>query len=154
MSELILALLTWIVGETGLAMPPPPPVVLQSEEQLTERATGGTDVKDFLALYNRDTGIVYLRNDWNPADLRARATLLHELVHHVQAFNGVPMRCIAEGERQAYDLTLKWLREQGAVDPYAVLNIDEFTIITRSMCPEGSVNLPHLGTIRSLMPVL
>jgi hypothetical protein len=137
MSELILALLTWIVGETGLAMPPPPPVVMVSEEQMSELVSGSTDVGDFRGLYSRDAGIVYLRDDWNPADLRNRASLLHELVHHVQVFNGVPARCPAERERQAYDLTLKWLREQGAVDPYAVLNIDEFTIIIRSMCPEG-----------------
>jgi hypothetical protein len=53
------------------------------------------------------------------------------------AIRSVPMRCIAEGERQAYHLTLKWLREQGAEDPYAVLNTNEFTIEMRSMCPEG-----------------
>jgi hypothetical protein len=137
MSELILALLTWIVAETGLAMPPLPPVVLVSEEQMNERASGRTDVTDIRGLYKRDTGIVYLPNDWNPADLRSRALLLHKLVHHVQAFNGVPVRCPAQLELQAYDLTLKWLREQGAEDPYAVLNTDEFTIIIRTMCPEG-----------------
>ena len=135
MSELILALLTWIVAETGLAMPPPPSVVLVSEEQMNELGSGHTDVTDIRSLYHRDAGIVYLHNDWNPADLRSRASLLHELVHHVQAFNGVPVRCPAEQERQAYDLTLKWLREQGAEDPYAVLNTNEFTILIRSMCP-------------------
>jgi hypothetical protein len=136
MSELVLALLIWIAGETGLAIPPPPPVVLQSEEQLNEGASEPTHVRDFRALYSRETGIIYLRNDWDPADLRSRASLLHELVHHVQTFNGVPTRCPAERERQAYDLTLQWLREQGAVDPYAVLDTNEFTILIRSMCPE------------------
>jgi len=137
MSELILALLTWIVTETGLAMPPPPPVVMVSEEHMNELVSGGTEVRDVRGLYNRETRIVYLRNDWNAADLRSRASLLHELVHHVQAFNGVPARCPGERERQAYDLTVKWLREQGVVDPYAVLDTDEFTIIIRTMCPEG-----------------
>jgi len=136
MSELILALLTWIVGETGLAMPPPPRVVLVSEAQINVMATGSSDESDVRGLYRRDAAIIYLRDNWNPADLRSRASLLHELVHHVQVFNGVPSRCPAERERLAYDLSLKWLREQGVADPYAVLGLDEFTITIRSMCPE------------------
>lgn len=58
------------------------------------------------------------------------------LVHHVQFDNKVPSRCPAERERLAYELTLKWLRERGVADPYAVLSTDAFTIISLSACPE------------------
>ena len=81
MSELILALLTWIAGETGLAMPPPPTVALVSEEKMNALIAGNTHVSDFRALYRRDAAIVYLRDDWNAEDLASRASLLHELVH-------------------------------------------------------------------------
>jgi hypothetical protein len=87
-------------------------------------------------LYDPAAVTVYLRDDWDAANLRSRATLLHELVHHVQDFNNVPERCRAEREQLAYELTLEWLRQQGAPDPYAVLDIDEFTVLIRSMCTD------------------
>ena len=117
---------------------PPPAVVLLSSAQMTELAYGpGSPVsEDLWASYEGSASVVYVRTDWNAAELRDRASLLHELVHHVQFFNNVPARCPAEREQLAYKLTLKWLREQGAADPYAVLNIDEFTMYILSQCPE------------------
>lgn len=119
-------------------MPPPPTVVLLSAEQMTELAYGPDCpvTEGVYAIYDGSTAAVYLRADWDAADLRSRACLLHELVHHVQYFNQVPARCAAERERLAYDLTLKWLREQGVADPYQLLDIDEFTITLLSTCPE------------------
>jgi Domain of unknown function (DUF6647) len=138
MRELVLAFLTWISAETGLTMPPPPLVVLLSSAQLTELAYGPDSpvCEDLWAAYDGSASVVYMRTDWNAAGLRARASLLHELVHHVQFFNKVPARCPAEREQLAYELTLRWLREQGAADPYAVLDIDEFTVFILSHCPE------------------
>jgi hypothetical protein len=132
--ELVVALLAWIGGQTGLATPPPPSVLFVNEEQMLRLAGGRVDVK---GLYDSEAVTVYLRDDWDAADLRGRATLLHELVHHVQHFNDLPMQCRAERELLAYNLTLEWLREQGAPDPHAVLDIDDFTILVRAMCPEG-----------------
>jgi hypothetical protein len=88
-----------------------------------------------VALYVRDTATVYLPSDWNRETPYERAMLLHELVHHVQESNRVSSQCNAERERQAYDLTRKWLSEQGVADPYALLNIDELTITILSSCP-------------------
>lgn len=133
MNELVFAFLTWIAAETGLMIPPPPPVVLVSDVKMLELAHGNSEVR---GLYLGDSATIYLRNDWNAADLRSRASLLHELVHHVQFANKLPSRCPAERERLAYELTLKWLREQGVADPYTVLNTDAFTIIFFSACPE------------------
>lgn len=133
MKDLILALLAWIAAETNLAVPAPPPVEFVSEARLLQLAGGNAEVR---AMYVRDERVVYLRDDWSPGDLRSRATLMHELVHHVQFVNAVPARCPAEREQLAYRLTVKWLSEQGAADPYAVLNTDEFTILFLSVCME------------------
>lgn len=133
MAELVAALLTWIGAQTGLAVPPPPTVVTVSEERMVGLASGLAGAR---GAYDRDARIVYLRADWNWASLRSHATLLHELAHHVQAHNGVSARCGAEFERQAYDLTIAWLRQQGVADPYALLEIDEFTLTVMTVCPE------------------
>lgn len=137
MNELVLQLLAWIVAATGFALPPPPAVVLASSEQLTALAYGpGSPVStDLRAMYDCDASTIYLRSDWNAASLRDRASLLHELVHHVQVANKVPARCPAERESLAYELTLKWLTEHGASDPYEVLDIDPFTIRLLCKCP-------------------
>jgi hypothetical protein len=133
MRELVLAFLSWISAETGLTMPPPPLVELVTREEMLERASGISDVR---GLYVRGAATVYLRNDWNAADLRSRATLVHELVHHMQFFHDLPSACPAEREQLAYALTLKCLREHGVADPYALLNIDELTVIFLSTCFE------------------
>lgn len=139
MNELIVALLTWISAQTGLAMPPPPTVAMLSKEEMSNLVyrRGWKASDDVPAAYDRDTGIVYLRNDWDARDLRSRARLLHELVHHVQVYNRIPYDCSEAREPEAYHLALKWLEEQGVADPHAVLNIDEFSIFVLSRCPEG-----------------
>jgi hypothetical protein len=137
--ELVTVLLIWISAQTGLAMPPPPQVEIVSKEEISELAYGRSwhPSDDVPALYDRDTRTIYLRNDWSPSDLRSRARLLHELVHHAQTSNDVPARCPADREPLAYHLALKWLEEQGAADAYKILDIDEFSIFIRSLCPDA-----------------
>lgn len=137
MKELILALLAWVIAETGLVMPPPPSVqtLSQAEMNRLSHVDGSTD-DSVRALYYRPSETVYLRTDWNHSELQSQAALLHELVHHVQTRNRVPAPCPAALEKQAYALTIKWLRQQGAADPYAVLGTDPLTIAFRSACPQ------------------
>jgi hypothetical protein len=85
-------------------------------------------------LYHWDSATIYLRDEWNATDLESQAILLHELVHHMQAFNGVPHDCRAELEPQAFRLTARWLEEQGVEDGYAFLNTDEFTVVAMAQC--------------------
>lgn len=145
MNDLILSFLTWIAIETGLAIAPPP-TILQIPTQEIHTKSG----RHFgaVALYMRETATVYLPVGWNSAALYDRATLLHELVHHMQEINRVPSQCNAERERQAYDLTRKWLSEQGVADPYAFLNMDELTITILSLCPspDGLLHPPTRGS--------
>jgi hypothetical protein len=46
-------------------------------------------------------------------------------------------KCRGQLERQAYDLQIMWLREQGVTNPYDVIGIDEFTIFLISRCPQA-----------------
>lgn len=136
MDELIVALLTWISVETGFAMPPLPPVAFVSKEEISQVAYGRPwrESDSVMAVYRRDASTVYLRADWRVGDLRSRATLLHELVHHVQAFNDARFDCRNRQQFQAYDLALRWLQQQGAEDPYLVLGVDELLIFILSSC--------------------
>lgn len=133
MSALVLAFLTWIAAETCLTLPPPPSIAFVSVEEMRERAAGRHSV---VALYQRSEATIYLPETWSRDALYDRAMLLHELVHHVQQFNGVPARCPNQREWQAYKVTGMWLAEQGVEDPYAFLNVDEFTVAILSLCPD------------------
>jgi hypothetical protein len=141
MNELVLSLLTWIAVETGLAIPPPPFIELIPAQELREKSGRPAGA---VSLYMRTTATVYLPLGWSSARIYDRAMLMHELVHHVQEFNQVPSQCNAALERQAYDLTRKWLTDKGVADPYGLLNTDELTITILSTCPtsEGLLLIP------------
>jgi hypothetical protein len=136
MSELVAALLVWIAGQTGLAVPPAPSVEFLPREKISERAFGrrwqaGDDIR---GLYDGKVATVFLLEGWDSAELRDRSILLHELVHHVQAFHGLRYECSARREREAYEMTVKWLRSLGVADPYALMDTDEYTIVAMSAC--------------------
>lgn len=140
MAELVTSLMIWIAGETGFAIPAPPHVTLVPKEQMSELAyqREWRPKDDVRGLYDRNTATVYLQDAWRIDELRSQTTILHELVHHMQAFNAfLQDDCAGAREEQAYALTLKWLREQGTADAYALLDLDEFTITVLTLCPEG-----------------
>ena len=139
MDKLIVALLTWISLQIGVEMPQPPRVRLVTQRELVELAYGksapeGVSVK---AMYQRKSKTVHLSEAWRPDSLEDRGILLHELVHHVQEVAGLSYPCIAAREALAYHLQAQWLKENGVDDPYALMDVDEFTIAVRSMCPES-----------------
>lgn len=122
---------------TGLPVPAPPSIAFVPAEYLRLLAgAADADHDTVQGLYHRPSSTVYLPGDWDAASLRDAAVLLHELVHHAQAFNGVQARCPRALEREAYALTARWLRERGVVDPYGFLNTDEFTVAVRAVCLE------------------
>lgn len=136
MDTLIAVLIAWIVAQTGLSTPLPPRFSYISQEKMVEMAFGPNGHKDahVRALYNQSDETIYLLEDWNPNDLRGKSELLHELVHHVQKFNNVPVPCKAALEQQAYHLQFTWLREHGVEDPYAFLDINELFVVLVSTC--------------------
>ncbi len=130
-------LIAWIVAKTGWTTQEPPLICFVSLGQLPKiyHGDGGASSEPEIgALYSNKTHKVYLLDNWKPDNLHDRATLLHELVHHLQRLNNVKAACLAANEPQAYHLELEWLREQGIQDPYKFLDIDEFTIRLNSQC--------------------
>ena len=139
MDALIGVLIAWIVTKTGMLAPPHPPVIFVPEAQLVQMFYGPkrelASVARIHALYSHQEEKIYLVTGWIIDDFLHISQLLHELVHHVQRFNKIKAPCLAAYERQAFDLQLVWLREQGVEDPYALLDINEFMIMLSSRCP-------------------
>jgi hypothetical protein len=155
MDTLIIAFIAWIVAHTGLATPEPPVIVFVPPHQMArtyygvvsgqgeqhqmargdQDATDSDEARGLQAFYDRANATIYLPETWRPTDLRDQSTLVHELVHHVQNANHVAAPCAAALERQAYQLQVLWLRQQGVAAPYALLGTDEFSVLVFSMCP-------------------
>jgi len=76
------------------------------------------------ALHSNTDHVVYLLDTWRADGIRDRSILLHEIVHHLQYLNGIKASCAAEEERQAFELQIKWLRDQGVEDPLALIGIN------------------------------
>lgn len=136
MDALIAALAGWIALQTGLSAGPAPRIEFVTPITMTERAFGtGVAPSPLLrAIYSQPTRTVYLRQEWDAANVRDRSELVHELVHHVQNVNNLKFRCPAEREKLAYDLQLAWLRDQGVRDPYELLEINHFFVVMLSVC--------------------
>ncbi len=131
--------IAWIVAQTGLSAPDQPPIHFATAMEMAVRyGSPENSGLELQALYNRTERAVYLPRAWLPDDLRQKSALLHELVHHVQRSNHMDLPCVAAYERQAYDLQIKWLREQGVDDPYALIGINELGIYAVSVCRDGS----------------
>lgn len=137
MDVLVATYLAWIIAQTGLVIPDHPPIQLVTLKDMARRhGSPENNGLELQALYNRAEGSIYLPKGWEPKDLRQKSALLHELVHHVQRFNNMKLPCIAAYERQAYELQIRWLREQGVADPYELIGTNELGINMVSVCRE------------------
>lgn len=137
--EMAADMITWIVRKTGWPHHEVPPIEFLPRKQILKmfsRDEGGADGIHIEAAYSDERHIVYLSQQWDPGSLHDRAALLHELVHHLQDLNKVKVTCPAQYEKQAYELTVAWLRDKGVKGPYAFLGIDERFIYLMSHCPE------------------
>lgn len=137
MSDLIAVLLTWIALQMECAVPPPPCIEQIPPCEVCERFYEGDVPADaaVIAAHDRKNRVIYLSTAWRAHSIVDRGTLVHELVHHLQEVAGIPYPCTAARERLAYHLQAKWLQENGVADPYKMMNVDEFTILMRPVCP-------------------
>jgi hypothetical protein len=138
--DLLVSVLTgWIALQTGLSAVEPPRIEFVTPSTMSERAFGpGIAASPLLrALYSQPAATVYLRKGWDASNLRDRSELLHELIHHFQNLHHLKYGCGAEREKLAYELQLKWLREQGVADPYEFLEINAFFVIMASVCRDA-----------------
>jgi len=141
MDALIMVLSAWIAMQTGLSVPQPPRVVHLSPDALHElTTTPSAQGERVRALYGRGDRIIYLRTNWDSARLADRSELVHELVHHFQNVHAMPYPCNAARETLAYELQLKWLRDQGVADPHDLLQINDFFIVMTSVCRDESLD--------------
>ena len=136
MDFVISELSTWISAKTGLPPVHPPQIEFVTTPRMTEIAVGpGIAANPQLrALYNNRTKIIYLRANWSEVSLGDRSELVHELVHHFQNVHKQTYQCGAAREELAYDLQIRWLKEQGVSDPYELLQLNHFYIVMASAC--------------------
>ncbi len=137
--ETITTLMKWVVAKTGWAIQKPPTIRFVPSAQLAEMYYGKQNAPNLApvrSLYAIKTHILYLPNTWNPGDLRDKGTLLHELAHHLQVLNRIQVVCVAEYDRQSYELQMAWLREHGVDDPYKFLKINPLTLFIMTQCPD------------------
>jgi hypothetical protein len=139
MNTLVAALMAWIVAHSSLGVAPAPNIQFvpkQAMSRLYRSAANEANFYQVEAFYLPPTATIYLPQAWRADDLRDRSVLVHELVHHLQAANGVKVGCPAALERQAYASQVDWLREQGIADPYDFAGLDILTVILAGSCPE------------------
>jgi hypothetical protein len=157
MDALVLSMIVWITASTGLIVSEPPRIAFVRDSHFQQQFhSDGAQAKpeattpnhqkpatekffSVQGFYLRATATVYLPETWQLAALRDQSTLLHELVHHAQRLNKVGVACPGQLERQAYDLQVAWLREQGVAQPFDLIGIDEFTMLMLTAClpPDG-----------------
>jgi hypothetical protein len=159
MDALVLSLVAWIAASTGLIVSEPPRIAFVPVRHFQQQFHSGEGAQakpeatmpnhqkthatekffSVQGFYLRATATVYLPETWQLTALRDQSTLLHELVHHAQRLNKVGAACPGQLERQAYDLQVAWLREQGVAQPFDLIGIDEFTMLMLTAClpPDG-----------------
>lgn len=145
MRELMIALMVWVSGLVGYAVPEPPHVVWESEWTMRcmawdaeygacpPSAEQSVTPPDVGAWYDPQERAVHLRDGWSAGDPRDVATLVHELVHHMQFAAGRDreVECVGQLEPEAYRVGARWLASQGreSLDP-----VNELFVLFASLC--------------------
>lgn len=136
--EIVGKLIAWVNAKTGWRAHAAPVICFVPDARLSKMLAarnGRGKAVHIGALYSRRDDTIYLPTEWGSDDLRDRATLLHELIHHLQAINKVEVSCPNVYEFQAYSLTIDWLREQGVEQPMKMLHINDVALFMLSQCP-------------------
>lgn len=136
--KVVATLIAWIDAKTGWRAPAAPIIRFVPDTQLRKMFAerGGEAIAAHIdALYSREHDTIYLPTDWNANAAHDCATLLHELIHHLQAVNKVEVSCPNQYEFQAYSLTIDWLHEQGVENPLKVLHVNDVALFMLSQCP-------------------
>lgn len=139
MKELIFSLILWITAHSNLAWDQTYPVITyMSQTQLCRAYLGPEAAPDcpVVALYS-DTAGMALNRDFNPMSFRDQATLMHELVHHLQKNYPQNYECIQASEPEAYLLEHRWIMSRGATseEAWEFMNSSPLTVFVLSQCP-------------------
>ena len=132
MEALLFGLLSWIVANSTYAMPSALPAIkyrTQAEMQIMHFCGDEAvcDVKTLpsvkniriAAIYNSEKREMYLPHGFDFQAPLDQATLVHELVHHLQALAGkfADVSCSGPLEYEAYRIEDRWLAAQGLPVP-------------------------------------
>ncbi len=142
---MVLALETWIADR--LHVPPlatvprfafatPHQLITMRYRAVPGDQSGGAKAPpdgEVVALYERESGAIYLPAGWSgrtPAEL---SVLAHELVHYIQDQAGLRYACPEEMEKAAFDTQAELLAMFGT-DLEEEFGIDPFTQLVRTIC--------------------
>lgn len=138
------ALLTWIVANSTYAMPQSLPKIeyhAQIELRRMVYCAGLAECDDaklpgilLAAVYEHENQTMYLPEGFDFKNPQNKATLVHELTHHLQALAGkfASGACAGPSEHEAYEMEDKWLASQGLPVPART-----FAQLMTEMCDPG-----------------
>ena len=92
----------------------------------------GPNMLEIEALYDRKNGTIVLPETWRPSPL-SLSSLVHELVHHLQAEAQLTYACPAAAEALAYDAQERWLELFGTTLEES-FEIDRLTLFVLTNC--------------------
>jgi len=112
----------------GLVLGPQQGIVIV-DNQATPLSLG----RDLLAVYDKASRTMYLREGWTGATPAEISVLVHEMVHHLQSEAGLAYPCPAASEKLAYEAQEKWLALSN-LSLEREFEVDRFTILVRASC--------------------
>jgi hypothetical protein len=114
----VLALMTWIHGQTGLPIPPnPPEIELKTEAEMRDvlRVEVSRNLKEIWGLtFNVEGHPMWMSNALDYDNPIQASWLLHELVHDMQNSAKIGYPCFSAKEAVAYKAQDAWLRQHGS----------------------------------------
>ena len=120
MNEIVAALFVWTVNNSGYAAPPDPPVIEYRDQAFfDERACPPASVHcSARGFYEDGSNIIVLHESYRALDgVKARALLVHEMVHFLQdrsgEFGTKTCEVWVEREHEAYRLQFLYFSTHG-----------------------------------------
>jgi hypothetical protein len=104
-----------------------------SDHSVTIGATVLSEAADLLALYDDESRVIYLRDDWRGDTAAALSIVVHEMVHHVQNQAGLRFECYEAREKQAFAAQEQWLALFGK-NLDSEFGLDPLTLLVRTNC--------------------
>ena len=146
LKEIIVTLLIWISQNSSFEITNPneyplPVITFISQEEIHFIVTK-KDIKEntifiIQAAYIPENNILYLPHDLKLDTLSFKSILIHELVHHIQNINDISYPCDGHTEKDAYNLEMKYLIQNGIEDPYEMMDLDPLSLVLITQCRNG-----------------
>ena len=146
LKEILITLLIWISQNSSFEITNPneyplPVITFISQEEIhfivTKKDLKENTVFIIQAAYIPENYTIYLPHDLKLDTLLFKSILIHELVHHIQNINDVSYPCDGYIEKDAYNLEMKYLTQNGVEDPYKMISLDPLALMLITQCRKG-----------------